>query len=291
METLKEPSSPAMRPTVDPPWWTPGHGTAWERVSAAFRRDWDQTKADFSVTRGRDLNQTGMDTLKQASGKEALPQDNVKTHRDTPEHAARLHERVTAVQQRDGDKIAVAGAEILHEKEQLREVIMNTREGVTDDKARRERKEGEMIARDRHTAEEVREEEMKAMAHQDKKAAAVAERAGEKIEYARKVSDRKIADEQDIIIKASTERDAALARWLEVEPAARYGFGARSHFPAPHTWTEKVEEKLRVEWIAIAGAVPWDKARTDVKRGWEYANKAAGSNGTHGSNGKDSSKH
>jgi hypothetical protein len=281
METLKEPSHPQLRPTTDPPWWTPGNASAWERVSAAFRRDWDQTKADFSVTRGRDLNQTGLDTIKQAAGKEALPGDNVKTHRDTPEHAAKLHGRVTAVQKRDGEKIAAAGAEIQHEKEQLREVIMETRDGEHEDKARRERKEQEMLARNRDAVAQVQDVEMKTLAQQDKKAAAEMQRADEKIDNARKATDRKVADEQEVIIKASAERDAALARWLEVEPAARYGFGARSHFPAPHTWNEKVEEKLRMEWTAIAGAVPWDKARNDVQRGWEYANKAAGSNGKH----------
>ena len=61
----------------DPRWWSEEHRSAWERVKAAFRRDWEQTKADFS-SKGRDLNQDVDDTVKQAAGKKAIPPRNVK---------------------------------------------------------------------------------------------------------------------------------------------------------------------------------------------------------------------
>ena len=56
-----------------PSWWTNDHTTAWEKVKEAFRRDWEQTKADLSKNAGHDLHQDIGDTVKQAAGKEAIP--------------------------------------------------------------------------------------------------------------------------------------------------------------------------------------------------------------------------
>lgn len=57
----------------DPQWWSPEHASAWDRVKAALRRDWEQTKADFSKTSGRELNQDIGDTVKQAVGSQPIP--------------------------------------------------------------------------------------------------------------------------------------------------------------------------------------------------------------------------
>lgn len=35
-----------------PQWWTDKHSSTWDRVKAALRRDWEQTKADFSSDSG-----------------------------------------------------------------------------------------------------------------------------------------------------------------------------------------------------------------------------------------------
>ena len=51
----------------NPAWWTSEHDSRWDRVKAAFRRDWEQTKHDF-----------GSDTVKQAAGK-ATPQQSAGT--------------------------------------------------------------------------------------------------------------------------------------------------------------------------------------------------------------------
>ncbi|MFO0741327.1 MAG: hypothetical protein U0270_35855 [Labilithrix sp.] len=65
-----------------PKWWTKDrHENSWERVKEALRRDWEQTKVDLQG-HGRDLNQGVEDTVKQATGSEAIPpgdQPNVKT--------------------------------------------------------------------------------------------------------------------------------------------------------------------------------------------------------------------
>ena len=56
----------------DPSWWTNETTSGWERAKEALRRDWEQTKADFS-NKGQELNQDAGDTVKQALGKEAIP--------------------------------------------------------------------------------------------------------------------------------------------------------------------------------------------------------------------------
>ncbi len=62
--------------TKHPSWWTHDHATSWDKVKEAFRRDWEQTKADLSKKAGHDLKQSVGDTVKQAAGKEAIPPKN-----------------------------------------------------------------------------------------------------------------------------------------------------------------------------------------------------------------------
>lgn len=56
-----------------PAWWTEEkHGSAWDRVKEALRRDWEQTKKDLHLG-GHELNQSVSDTVKQATGKQNIP--------------------------------------------------------------------------------------------------------------------------------------------------------------------------------------------------------------------------
>lgn len=59
----------------NPQWWTEQHTSTWDRVKAALRRDWEQTKADVSK-HGTELNQGVTDTVKQAVGSEPVPPGN-----------------------------------------------------------------------------------------------------------------------------------------------------------------------------------------------------------------------
>ncbi len=61
-----------MKHNRNPKWWTSEHDSAWERVKAAFRRDWDQTKHDFGGHQP-DTDQDVDDTVKQAAGKQSIP--------------------------------------------------------------------------------------------------------------------------------------------------------------------------------------------------------------------------
>ena len=51
-----------------PGWFTDEHDSSWNRVKAAFKNDWEQTKHDFGSKSARDLGQDVDDTAKQAMG-------------------------------------------------------------------------------------------------------------------------------------------------------------------------------------------------------------------------------
>ena len=57
----------------NPTWWNDKHEGTWDRVKSALKRDWEQTKNDFSKKSGRDLDQDVGDTVKQMAGKEPIP--------------------------------------------------------------------------------------------------------------------------------------------------------------------------------------------------------------------------
>lgn len=59
----------------NPSWWTSDNDSAWERVKAAFRRDWEQTKNDVGAG-GKDLNQDVDDTVGQMAGSRPIPPEN-----------------------------------------------------------------------------------------------------------------------------------------------------------------------------------------------------------------------
>lgn len=75
--------------TKNPSWWNDTHTSAWEKTKDAFHRDWEQTKADFSKSKGQELNQNAADTVKQATGKEAVPPDHVANAK--PRHDESTH--------------------------------------------------------------------------------------------------------------------------------------------------------------------------------------------------------
>ncbi|CAN5693535.1 hypothetical protein BH09MYX1_BH09MYX1_59640 [soil metagenome] len=83
--------------TGKPTWWTSAnHDSAWERAKEALKRDWTQTKRDFDMKGGRDLDQDVDDTLKQAAGTDVVPPANVAnvpggTPQPTPEKSDKKH--------------------------------------------------------------------------------------------------------------------------------------------------------------------------------------------------------
>jgi hypothetical protein len=65
----------------NPKWWTKDHDSGWERVKAAFKRDWDQTKHDLGGNQP-DTDQNVNDTVKQASGKQPIPPRGQPTYEE-----------------------------------------------------------------------------------------------------------------------------------------------------------------------------------------------------------------
>ena len=63
---------------VRPAWYTEEDDTAWNRIKAAFRRDWRQTQHDFGGSEPN-LNQQVGDTLSQAAGSKPIPPANAQT--------------------------------------------------------------------------------------------------------------------------------------------------------------------------------------------------------------------
>jgi hypothetical protein len=92
---------------TNPGWWTEKHTSNWDHVKAAFERDWEQTKADFSNGSGAQLNQNVSDTVKQSTGSEPIPPPGVKT-RPTEHQAAFKEEEQAHETTRASEKISAA---------------------------------------------------------------------------------------------------------------------------------------------------------------------------------------
>jgi len=59
----------------------------------------------------------------------------------------------------------------------------------------------------------------------------------------------------------------------EVEPAYRYGFGARSQYEDEYPeWNDELEAQLKDEWHEIAPArkLTWMQDRAAIRQGWDY---------------------
>ena len=61
-----------MKTRSNPKWWNTEYDSAWDRMKAAVKRDWDQTKHDFGGDEP-DTDQDVDDTVAQAAGKQPIP--------------------------------------------------------------------------------------------------------------------------------------------------------------------------------------------------------------------------
>jgi len=79
----------------NPKWWNKEHESNWDKVKAAFQRDWDQTKHDFGG-KEPDTDQDVDDTVKQAVGKQPIPPRGQPTYEEAEDayrfgYGARSH--------------------------------------------------------------------------------------------------------------------------------------------------------------------------------------------------------
>ena len=80
-----------------------------------------------------------------------------------------------------------------------------------------------------------------------------------------------VTGEYVAMAKAAAKRDAAVSRWHIAEREARYGYSARSQYPAGQTWDDSVDGKLGSEWEVLGVGTTWEVSRAGVRRGWDYA--------------------
>jgi len=66
----------------NPNWWDETYESSWERVKAAFKRDWDQTQHDLGRSSVPDTHQRLPHTLAQAIGGEPIPPRGVAAYED-----------------------------------------------------------------------------------------------------------------------------------------------------------------------------------------------------------------
>ena len=220
-----------------PNWWTEKHTSNWDHVKAAFERDWEQTKADFSKSSGEKLNQNVADTVKQSVGSEPIPPLDVKT-------------RLT-----DG-KVAAKEAEKAHEKMAKESVkAADTASKARDEIAKEHSKRDEKVAG-------VRKDLANETAKASDKIASASDKAAEEI-----------AKEHGKVDAADAKRHEAASKWRDAEQELRYGYSVRSQYPSDSKWNETLEAKLRGEWEGLNTGTSWDASRIEIHRGWDYAGK------------------
>ncbi|MDO9017846.1 MAG: hypothetical protein Q8S73_03550 [Deltaproteobacteria bacterium] len=220
-----------------PQWWNDNHTSTWDRVKEALRRDWEQTKNDFSSESGADLNQDVGDTVKQATGAEPLPPPMVKTHPDDPMDAAKLIEKQIKEQGKVQKTIAEVKTEVAVEQV---------------------RAQGKIASESQNAQEKIASEQRKLVEMRQK--------AGEKIAEVQQKAGEKIAEVQQ-------EAGEKIADWNRVEPAVRYGYGARLQYVDVVGWDDQLEGRLNHEWTQLRNGTTWEDARPHVRRGWDAANR------------------
>lgn len=305
--TTTTPATERARADHDPLWWTEQHTSAWERVRDAFRRDWEQTKADLA-NKGRELEQSFVDTVKQAVGSEPVPPLDVKTHPTDPaklddaieraakraekaqEHAAKTlssaNENVAKEQQKLNEAIAKAQRDLETKQQRIVGHIGDAQDEALDDildlEDDRRALRNEVAERSPDPSLALREKMANTSIEMDHVRDELAEKvqrarasladeerdASRAIASAREKTAAAIDAQRERVAKALEERDEALDAWRQAEREARFGFGARSQFAEGTAWDERVERSLRSDWESLETGRTWDQARDGVRRGW-----------------------
>ncbi len=208
----------------------------WERVKDAFRRDWAQTKADFSGEGARSLNQNAGDTVVQALGAVDMPAVDSKTRapssKETAKAAAAAFEHMMEVSRRSGESVAKAGAVIDEQRSRLSAKIGDIQRDAAEAKASTDKR----------------------------------------IMDATRAADHDILRQQEKITVANAARDEAEAAWQQAEREARFGYTERLEHP-DETWGDALDQSLRAQWESTGDTRPWTDARAGVRSGWEFAHR------------------
>jgi hypothetical protein len=68
-------------------------------------------------------------------------------------------------------------------------------------------------------------------------------------------------------------RHGSPADWATLEPALRFGHGARQHY-ADRDWNAELTTQLRTDWESGEQESTWESAKAGVERGWHSVRRA-----------------
>lgn len=241
-----DPTTPVNPAVSRPAWWNDAHTSDWDRVKEALRRDWEQTKADFSVGDAVELNQNAADTIKQAVGSDPVPPPMVKTRADTPGQVADQVEKN------------------MKEKLKAEEHIAEARTDMAVERVRTEAKVAEAKQEAEEKIAKAKQEAQEKFAKEQEKIGEMRSKAYEKIADVRAKAGEEISKKQDKV-------DDARRDWTRAEQAMRYGFGAQRQYTDERVWNDKFEDRLRSEWTELKNGSTWEEVRPYVRQGWDYA--------------------
>jgi hypothetical protein len=200
------------------------------------------------------------------SGAAGVPPLTVKTRPDTPEEAANRIAKDLKAHQKALEKVSEARTEMVVEQVKADGKVAQERQDSLDEIAK-EQKKLRAIAKDaRETTAKDERKALEKLAKQNDKINEVRAKADEKIADVRKDASVTIAKRQEKV--AETRRD-----WSQVEPAVRYGYGARMEFPDTADWDSSFESRLRDDWNALKSGSTWEQSRSDVRHGWDSARR------------------
>lgn len=290
--------------TGTPRWWTDQHTSGWEKVKLAFQRDWEQTKADFSMDGGRELNQGVGDTIAQATGTQPIPPLDVKTHPTDPKDALKAEEKAAKKAEKETEKAAETAESAQKKIDDARAKLAEKIGDARTDEHKAENKVAEKIAEAEQSAAEkiekerarqqedaakalreaadarsgtalaVEQEKLNKKVNSELESQAKAElKAEEKIASAREDAAKTISKQTEKVNEANADRDKALAAWRAAEQEARYGHGARSQYPDHQVWDSTLETRLENEWNMLGTGRSWSQSKQGVHRGWDLARK------------------
>jgi hypothetical protein len=245
-----------------PPWWTTKHATAWEGAKEALRRDWEQTVSDLTPNGGAQLNQSVGDTLLQATGNQVVPSRTTKTHPDQPEDVARRARRELEDHAHAQEKVVAAQIEVAAAQMKADGKIAQERHDAQEKIERIQKKIGEIAVESREAIAVAERDGQSRLAKQQVKIDEVRAEVSDKVAKVRERTDEKIAAQREKIVEA---RKA----WAQVEPAVRYGYGARFEYADGHAWGDAVEGRLRTGWAELKTGGTWEEARPFVRHGWD----------------------
>jgi len=240
-----------------PTWWGARHAAAWDAAKDSLRGVWEQAPA-APMTDGARTEATTPKPPTTPDRRAVL----VRAGRtEAPQDVARRAEQEVKGRGRAKMKIIAANTEMAAAQVKAEGKIAQARHEAQARIARLQEKI-EAISSAAHDA--IARDERKGqakLAKQQRKITALRVKVGEKIAKVRARVDERVAGQRGKIAEARRA-------WSQVEPAVRFGYGARFEFPEGQAWSG-VEDQLRTGWAELKTGGTWEVARPYIHHGWD----------------------